>query len=351
MGLGCSLASSASEGVSASAATAISAAATAPPSAGLRGGGGGGGGGCRTRAFASRSPPPATATATSAFAAAVERFRGDRGWPPWTCRGCSRSSVAPRDACVRALASRRSSATTSPPSSVHATRACEHIGLQAGLHRVAACMAWGCSLRHIGLRVAAGTWCAPPAPRTPVRPAARAGPPVITCTPAAATRVGDCNFGPRLQSYCVGARGGRTSCRRDTASTWRAAAARVRALVRRASCSAASARASASVHLLPSCTALGPSSRRRASTSSRTCTRHRRQVRMVTTCMDARVHACRSAPPTRPRTAPSAAARGPRAAARPRPRPRAPRAPGTWGGSLGYMGSQPRVHGPQPLAH
>ena len=76
-----------------------------------------------------------------------------------------------------------------------------------------------------------------------------------------------------------------------------------------------------------------------------------RQVQMVTTCMHARVHACRSAPPTRPRTAPSAAARGPRAAARPRPRPRAPRAPGTWGGSLGYMGSQPRVHGPQPLAH
>ena len=153
---GCGLASSASESVSASAATAISAAATAPPSAGLRGGGGGGGGGCRPRAFASRSPPPAADTATSAFAAAVDRFRGDRGWPPWTCRVCSRSSMAPRDACARALASRRSSAATSPPSSVHATRACERIGLQAGLHRVAASMAWGCSLRHTGLQRARG---------------------------------------------------------------------------------------------------------------------------------------------------------------------------------------------------
>ena len=132
-GMGFSLTSSASEGVSASAATAVSAAATDPPSAGLRGGGGGGGGGeCRTRAFASRSPPPDTATATRAFAAAVERCRGERGWPPCTCRACSRSSIAPRDACARALASRRSSAATSPPSSVHATRACEHMGRHAG---------------------------------------------------------------------------------------------------------------------------------------------------------------------------------------------------------------------------
>ena len=132
-GMGFSLTSSASEGVSASAATAVSAAATDPPSAGLRGGGGGGGGGeCRTRAFASRSPPPDTATATRAFAAAVERCRGERGWPPCTCRACSRSSVAPRDACARALASRRSSAATSPPSSVLATRACEHMGRHAG---------------------------------------------------------------------------------------------------------------------------------------------------------------------------------------------------------------------------
>ena len=134
-GMGFSLTSSASEGVSASAATAVSAAATDPPSAGLRGGGGGGGGGggeCRTRAFASRSPPPDTATATRAFAAAVERCRGERGWPPCTCRACSRSSIAPRDACARALASRRSSAATSTPSSVHATRACEHMGRHAG---------------------------------------------------------------------------------------------------------------------------------------------------------------------------------------------------------------------------
>ena len=128
-GMGFSLTSSASEGVSASAATAVSAAATE----GLRGGGGGGGGGeCRTRAFASRSPPPDTATATRAFAAAVERCRGERGWPPCTCRACSRSSIAPRDACARALASRRSSAATSTPSSVHATRACEHMGRHAG---------------------------------------------------------------------------------------------------------------------------------------------------------------------------------------------------------------------------
>ena len=187
-------------------------------------------------------------------------------------------------------------------------------------------------------RVAAGTRCAPPAPRTPVRPAARAGPPATACIQAVTTRAVAVLCGSRLQPYCVGACGGRTSCRRDTASTWRAAAARVRALVRRVASSAASARASASAHLLPSCTALGPSSRSRASTSSRTCTRLRK------TGLDGDdLHACASACMSQ-RTADSTShcsvSRCTWPSSRRTPSPSPSRASRTW-----YVGRQPRIHG------
>jgi hypothetical protein len=136
-------------------------------------------------------------------------------------------------------------------------------------------------------RAAAGTRCAPPAPRTPVRPAARAGPPVITCTQAVTTRVGDCNcvdpgcshtvlewaeVGPRAAATPP-PRGARRRCACGPWCAARPPRPRRRGLPRRRT----------------SCRAARRSDRARAGAPRRPRAPARvigRQIQMVTTCMD-----------------------------------------------------------------